>query len=258
MGENPDDMKKHSSSKKVLRVFRTSFAILALLGRMISPGSGAEPSQAEKDGAELVQKLLSFRTDQKEVRHVGRLLIENRDGFVREVPLTFAINMDGEDWRGIYEASPDTTNRVRLGILHRAGKPNEYELIADGRTNVLSGAQAMMPFAGSDFWLADLGLEFFHWPQQKIVKREMTRSRSCKVLESVQPAITNGYCRVLSWIDNETGGVVAAEAYNPEGNRIKVFRPKDFQKVEGQYELKEMRIRNPLDGTQSTVEFDFK
>jgi hypothetical protein len=233
--------------------------ILVLSAGMLLPAPGGEPSQAETDGAELVRKLLSFGPDQKEVRHSGTLRIENRDGFVRTLPLVFSIDsLDAETWKGIYEAEPDTTNRIRLTILHRAGKPNEYELVSGGSTNRLSGAQAMQPFAGSDFWLADLGLEFFHWPRQKIVKKEMTRSRSCKVLESADPAITNGYCRVLSWIDNETGGVVAAEAYTPGGRKIKVFRPKDFQKVEGQWELKEMRISNPVDDTQSTVEFNFK
>ena len=45
----------------------------------------------------------------------------------------------------------------------------------------------MIPFAGSDFWIADLGLEFFHWPEQKVLKKEFRRNCSCVVLESTNP-----------------------------------------------------------------------
>ena len=45
----------------------------------------------------------------------------------------------------------------------------------------------MDPFAGSDFWLCDLGLEFFHWPQQKVLKKEFHRQCACTVLESTNP-----------------------------------------------------------------------
>ena len=36
----------------------------------------------------------------------------------------------------------------------------------------------MTPFAGSDFWVADLGLEFFHWPEQKVLPNTTNLKRS--------------------------------------------------------------------------------
>ena len=86
----------------------------------------------------------------------------------------------------------------------------------------------MSPFAGSDFWIADLGLEFFHWPEQKILKKEFRRGRGCMVLESTNPnPSTNGYSRVDSWIDKESGGIVQAKAYDAKGKLLKEFYPKD-------------------------------
>jgi hypothetical protein len=114
-------------------------------------------------------------------------------------------------------------------------------------------------FAGSDFSIGDLGLEFFHWPQQKILKHEMRRGRPCQVLESRNPDPSpDGYSRVVSWIDNETLGIVQAEAYDAKGKLLKEFYPKSFKKVNGQWELQEMEIRNDQTGSRTRLEFDLK
>jgi hypothetical protein len=95
-----------------------------------------------------------------------------------------------------------------LIIRHHSTKPNEYFLgryaKRDEKPKVepINGAKLFQSFAGSDFYLGDLGLEFLHWPSQKIVKKEMRRSRSCRVVESINPNPAPGsYSRVLSWID---------------------------------------------------------
>jgi hypothetical protein len=123
---------------------------------------------------------------------------------------------------------------------------------------------ATLSFAG-DFGVADLGLEFFHWPKQKILKHEMRRGRACKVLESTNPDLSSTnpfppicYSRVVSWIDNESGGIVQAEAYDAKGKLLKEFAPKSFKKVNGQWELQEMEIRNVQTGTRTRLEFDLK
>jgi len=63
----------------------------------------------------------------------------------------------------------------------------------------------MIPFADSEFWVADLGLEFLHWPRQRLLKKEMRHSKSCEVLESVNPQpVPGGYRARVSWIIIET------------------------------------------------------
>ena len=117
--------------------------------------------------------------------------------------------------------------------------------------------QTMTPFAGSDFWLADLGLEFFHWPMQRLWKREMRRGKACQVLESRPPeAWTNGYARVVSWIHTESGAVVQAEAYDARNKLLKEFRPTAVEKVNGAWQLKEMEIENVQTGSRTTLVFE--
>jgi hypothetical protein len=78
-------------------------------------------------------------------------------------------------------------------------------------------------------------------------------------LESTNPnSPPNGYSRVVSWIDNETHGIVQAEAYDAKGKLLKEFYPKTFKKVNGQWELQEMEIRNDQTGSRTRLEFDLK
>jgi hypothetical protein len=84
----------------------------------------------------------------------------------------------------------------------------------------------MKPFAGTDFWLADLGMEFLHWPSSALLRKEMRRGRSCKVLESTNPQLGKGaYGRVRSWIDSESAQLIRAEAYDSENRLLKEFSP---------------------------------
>ena len=117
----------------------------------------------------------------------------------------------------------------------------------------------MFPWAGSDFSLGDLGLEFFHWPTQKVLKKEIHRSCACTVLESTNPnPSTNGYSRVVSWVDTESLGIVEAYAYDANGKKLKNFYPKDIKKVNGQWQVQTLVMENLQTGSKSRLEFDLK
>ena len=91
------------------------------------------------------------------------------------------------------------------------------------------------------------------------MKKEIKRSRGCTVLESTNPnPSTNSYSRVVSWIDNESGGIVQAEAYDSKNKLLKEFAPKSFKKIKGQWELQELEIRNVQTGSRTRLDFDLK
>src|SRR6185436_20556371 len=88
----------------------------------------------------------------------------------------------------------------------------------------LPRTQAARPLGSSDFWLTDLGMDFLHWPSQRIIKTQMIKSRWCNVLESINPNPAPGqYARIISWLDKESGGPLLAEAYDANGKRVKEF-----------------------------------
>jgi len=234
------------------------FRLLLLSGVLLLVGFGPpepppkppSPAQAEKEGRALVADLLSRQPGQN-VINTGMLKITKRPA----IPVKFEITATETNWSSIYETATGT-NDVKLTVVHADELPNEYRFTGQGQERILGGNGTMIPFAGSDFWVADLGLEFFHWPMQRLVKKEMRRSRSCDVLESINPNPAPGaYSRVVSWIDIESGGIVFAEAYDFRNRRLKEFAPKDFKKVNGQWQLEDMQIDNDQTGSRTRIEF---
>ena len=189
----------------------------------------------------------------------------------RILPATFAIVSTPTNYWNIYETavSGAGTGGMRLAIVHTDNQPNEYllsEPIGPGMPKAepkkLSKAQLMMSFAGSDFWMADLGLEFLHWPQQRVLKKEMKKGQACDVLESIDPhPAPGGYTRVLSWIGSshpDETVLVHADAFDSQGKLLKQFDPKKLQKVNGAYQLESMEMRNAQTDSRTLIQFNLQ
>jgi hypothetical protein len=202
---------------------------------------------------ELVAQLRSM-VPESSFTNTGTLAIKpNRQPLIR-VAYTCRVEVTPTNWMSFYSAARGTNVLPGFSVEHRAGQPNVYR---DSAGKILSRAELDVPFAGSDFWLSDLGLEFFHWPEQRVPKWEMKRSFGCKVLESRNPHATpDNYARVLSWIHEESGALIQAEAYDARGRLLKEFRPTAVQKVNGQHELKEMEIENVRTRSSTRLTFD--
>jgi hypothetical protein len=233
-------------------------------------------SDAEIQGRQLAQKLLDERPAGN-FTNTGVLQIRGAKGGRSNLPVKCEVigPATNSNWLSIYEAK--TTNQsVKLVVIHGANQVNEYFYATNSaieipilgdipmlghlfRSHQLTGDQIMASFAGSDFWICDLGLGFLHWPGQKILRGDTARGRLCKVLESTNPdPSTNGYSRVLCWVDNETLGIVEAKAYDAKGKLLKEFLPKDFKKVNGQWQVGSMEIDNVQTGSRTKLEFDLK
>jgi hypothetical protein len=241
-----------------MRLRLVPLALGLLAASSVVAATTNELSDAEILGRQLAQQLVEQRPSTN-FTQTGTLKIRDAKGIREDIPVRFQIvvkEMNPSNWLSNYQ-TVDTNNPVKLVIVHSAGQPNEYHLVENGVQKDLAGARAAVPFVGSDFWLADFGLEFFHWPQQKILKKEVKRSRGCTVLESTNPdPSTNGYSRVVSWIDSESGGIVQAWAYDSNNRLLKEFYPKDFKKVNGQWQVGEMEIDNDRTGSRTRLEFD--
>jgi hypothetical protein len=226
-----------------------------------APGS----SKAETEGRALAQQLLAQKPAEDST-FTGVLRIRDSKGAKFEIPVRSQIITTPTHWQSVYEAigGSNATGVLKLEVTHHEGAANQYRLWQRSATagscdegRLLTGNEAMIPFAGSDFWLADLGLEFFHWPVQRLLKKEMRRGQSCNVLESVDPQSgAVGYSRVVSWLDIDTGGIVHAEAYDAQNKLLKEFDPKEFKKVNGRWELREMEIRNVQHRSSTRLEFE--
>ncbi|HXR05062.1 MAG TPA: outer membrane lipoprotein-sorting protein [Verrucomicrobiae bacterium] len=226
-------------------------------------------SDAEIQGRQLAQQLCDAPPAES-LTNTGVLKIRDKEGKRREIPVKCEVIVTAINWRSVYETTGMTSNQAVLAVIHTPNTPNKYykydflpgdkaDLWPSIKARPLSANELMAPFAASDFWLCDLGLEFFHWPGQKVLKKEFRRNCSCMVLESTNPiAAANGYARVDSWIDEESGGIVMANAYDANGKLLKEFYPKDVKKVKGQWQVQSMEIDNVQTGSRTRLEFDLK
>jgi YD repeat-containing protein len=224
------------------------------------------PVEAERQARALVAEMLAEKPEQNST-NTGWVRIWDAEDKEHQIPVRFETIVTPSNWLNVYETLPSASGpgREKLTVIHTDEQPNRYELTepaAAGATNVvpkeLTPAQSMVPFADSDFWIADLGLEFLHWPKQRLLEKEMRHSKFCDVLESVNPApAPGGYSRVVAWIMIESPhGIVHADAYDAQGKLLKRFDPTALEKVQGQYQVEAMEIRNLKTGSRTVIKMD--
>ena len=79
------------------------------------------------------------------------------------------------------------------------------------------------------------------------------------MLESTNPhPATNGYARVVAWIDEESGSVIEATAYDGSDKPLKDFNLKSLAKVNGHWQVEAVIMDNVQTGSRTRLEFDLK
>ncbi len=214
-----------------------------------------------EDGAQIAAELRNLvPSSETTLQGVIKRRDANRNEKVLRIISKIVPQNDG--WLTIYEAlNADGSLCEELIIIHTADQRNRYILTTVAENGVQKkdeNPNLITPFAGSDYLIGDLGLEFFHWKNQQLIKTEMRKSRVCRVLGS-KPSETDhqlGYSRVVSWVDKETGGILIAEAYDGAGKKVKQFEVNSFKKDEkGNWQIEEIEIRNLISKTRTLLVF---
>jgi hypothetical protein len=238
----------------------TKFVVAVLLTAPFFSTAAERPEQ--RKGRELADNILHRRPAESTVSQ-GTLRLRRPDGKRASIPVEVRVALEEEQWTTSYRAKfPDGRSETLTVvtrpegapeyILHRTTPQGQVAEIRPQRPDELSTA-----FAGTDFWLIDLGMAFLHWPEQRLKGQEKRRTRSCYVLESIHPEPTPGTDRrVVTWVDEETLGIVRAEAYDSRNRLLKEFSPGKFARVGNRYELKDMEIINTQTDSRTTLQFE--
>lgn len=236
------------------------FLALAACG----PMSHAAPGGDDGRGGALAAAVRTQRPAES-TSTTGTLRVRHPDGRRLAVPVEVRVVLNTNSWSTVYRASFPDGRRETLTVVNPEFSPPHFILHrAAGDGNVAEirpqrPDEMFTAFAGTDFWFIDLGMVFLHWPDQRFKGRETRRTRACNVLESWNPAPAPGaYRRVLTWIDEETGGIVRAEAYDANNRLLKEFSPGSFARVGSRYELRDMEIRNDQTDSRTTLQFDIE
>ncbi|HWD20274.1 MAG TPA: outer membrane lipoprotein-sorting protein [Verrucomicrobiae bacterium] len=202
------------------------------------------------DGRALVAQLCAAVPDENAEL---RATVQIRSSAVHaDVPLRCNIAVAANSWSATYLVSNDC-----LTVTHVTNGPNQYSVSFNhGPTNSILPSAAEVPLAGSDFTLADLGLDFLHWPTQRQLPGDMRLGQPCYVLESSRPA--GGVVRIRSYIDKQSGGIIVAEGCDAAGKLVKKFslHGSSFRRVHGQWRLEKMEMTDKRKGSQTTIVFD--
>src|ERR1051326_9043339 len=227
------------------------------------PPPSASPAEGAREAQTLIAEMLSEKPEQ-DFTNTGLIKIRDSESNQRQIPLRIITLVTRTNRLQIYEATPTASEAKYLStiltIIHTPGSANQYLLSTSSSSpgRLLKQNELMAPFAGSDFWIIDLGYEFLHWPKQAVLKNDMRHSRACKVLESTNPNPSPGaYSRVVCWITvDNPHAPVHADAYDASGNRFKQFDPKNLEKVNGVYQIESVEMRNSKTGSHTVLEFD--
>jgi len=206
-------------------------------------GSPERLKAADDEGQELA---LTLRQQRPAHNTTNRAILKVRDADFRRrtVPLTVVATVGADQWMMDYLA---VTNGVtnQLTIQHRENQSPVYIARVGGGTvesvpaKTLSRVETLQPFAGTDFWVCDLGLEFLFWPEQRILRSEPHSGVMCRVLESRNPQ-ADGYARVVSWIEPKHLALLGAEGNDSKGRVLKTFSVSSVSR-EG---VREMKMRD--------------
>lgn len=223
------------------------------------------PAEGPEAGRELAAHLVSMQPAEN-VKWRGTLKISAHHKTV-SVPVLCETFPGTPNWSVMYlAASTPVSGSEKLTVIFSTNAPNQYVFSRAAKPDApldppqtLTGAQADIPLANSDFWLSDLGFEFYHWPDQIRLRGQMRRGRSCYVLQSTNPhPEPGGYSRVITWVDKESNQPLQADAYGVDGKKMKEFELGSVGKVNGKYQVKDLKMLNLKTGSRTYLEFDLQ
>jgi hypothetical protein len=238
--------------------------VVGLIGFRPSSRAAEATGTDLADGAALAAELRTARPSQS---FTNAAILHRRaaDGRRTQIPLRIETQVPttGDDWTVTYRAAASGNSGGETLVLHyQPGKVPDRQL-THGGASTATPIGPNEPFAGTDFSVSDLSLEFLHWPEQKVIRRErpeMRKGRPCRILESSRPATAGagaGPVRIRSWIDLEHKQPLMAEAYDARGTLIKAFSVGSVKKVDGVWQLKDFEIVDEQAGTLTRLEFDW-
>lgn len=233
--------------------------------RAVPPSRELLPPTAEElaAGQALAEKIRSAAPEENSTIH-GTLITAVGDA-KREVPVTCRVIVGATNWETDYDtAATAQIGAEQLKVIHSIDGPNRYLYARAASPSAplpklapIAPADADIPLGGSDFSLADLGLEFLHWPIQRELKDEPRNGEPCYVLESKNPQ-GKEIVRVRSDIDKKYGAPSLIYAYDGQSNVVKYFSigGSSLKKINGRWQLEKMDIRNKKTGSHTELKFD--
>jgi hypothetical protein len=190
---------------------------VALLATMLA----ALPAFAQQPTAQEILKTARLNQSEQHQALRGRL----RTG---ATVIPFRLVMDGNEMR--YEfTDPAQVLRLRFG-----DKSSRLEEITRDGAERVTAARFDQTVRNTNISYEDLTLHFLYWPDGEMLGEDTQLTRRCWKLR-LRPVMD-------VWIEQQSGALLEADAYDWNGKLAKRFKVISAQKIEGAWLLKQMRI----------------
>ena len=223
----------------------------AFLAALLLP-FGLQAKAPLPDGSQLARSIRELVPEKNmEIRATMEVIV--REGKRLNTDVVIQVEKLGQaEWQTTYTAKRDEEISEYWRVHHEVGQRNRYEK----KSGLAKQVENYSSLAGSCFFIADLGMDFLHWPSQVVLKTQRRKSRLCYVLESRNLKPVKGeYHRVVSWVDIKSRGILLADIYSGEAKPVKRFSVKGLSKKNAQWQVDEMEMRDTKTGTRSRLHF---
>lgn len=202
------------------------------------------------DAAEMLRAVRHAQSAQK-AQLKGTLSAQSAtDVSKRPVEASFRFKADGPVLRYEFSDPEPVTLRISLG-------EDDSELMQSGSSSggKYTPAQFARRVMGTDLTYEDLALKFIYWRKARITGEDRMKTRPVWRIELQPPgAGRSAYGQVIVWVDKESGALMKAEGFNPDGKLIKRFEVVAAQVIQRAWFLKSMRVEtiDPSSGKVSS------
>ena len=170
-----------------------------------------------------------------------------RTGEGKVIP--FRLSADGAAVRYQFPGPPPTTIRVRYNEDN-----SQLEESTGGDSERMTPANFDKKIFGTDLSYEDLSLRFVYWKRAVLLPGDgATLPLSSHKIRLDAPSRQSQYSYVLLWVGKDSGALLQAEGYDPDGKLTKRLKVVNGQKLSnGKWYLKSLRIEDVDPGTGRT------
>ncbi len=132
-------------------------------------------------------------------------------------------------------------------VLRLGDRGSQLQEVSRAGTEKITPAKFDGKVRGSDITYEDLAMRFLYWPVANLEGEDTKLTRRCWRVRVEPGGVDSQYSKVIVWVDEGSGALLQAEAYDKGGKLARRFLVKSVQKskVEGIWILKQMRIEAP-------------
>ena len=221
----------------------TKVSIIALLLTTMVIGF----AQAQISGLQVMEHVYNRPTGPDIQSELTMTLINSRGSTrVREIK-QFIKKFGNDEKKIMFFMSPaDVKNTSFMNWSYGNGKDDDMwiYLPALKKTKRISSDSKSNYFMGSDFTYDDLGDRHPSEDTHRILREETVNGEDCYVVESIPKDSDYFYSRTMTWVVKGEWIGMKREFYDEDGEFLKVLTVKDYEKINGYWVIKEMKMYN--------------